>query len=81
MSAQLINLFESIKTGDINSVRKIIFADPELIDSVREDDYYEDTPLTFAANHDDENIVDMLLKEERISIKLTVMALMRILVL
>lgn len=62
MSAQLINLFESIKTGDINSVRKIIFANPELIDSVREDDYYEDTPLTFAANHDDKNIVDILLK-------------------
>jgi hypothetical protein len=62
MSSQLIILFDAIKLGDIASVRKIIFANPELMDHVREDDYFKDTPLTFSAKHNQKEIVELLLK-------------------
>lgn len=49
MSFALKDLFQAIDSDDHVSILNILNENPDYINSVREDDYYKQTPLTYAA--------------------------------
>lgn len=62
--SKIAEFFNAVSKNDVEQVKSILAEQPDLLNFVREEDYFQDSPLVYAAKHDAKDVLEYLLAQK-----------------